>query len=79
MAKNGAFPFAIILGLPSIRLLKKPSFILSTLVLFGLLAPPVQISVASKPNKANSFDKIMAAIAIFALVGFLVALWKIVG
>jgi hypothetical protein len=32
-----------------------------------------------KPNKANSFDKIMAAIAIFALAGFLVALWKIVG
>jgi hypothetical protein len=32
-----------------------------------------------KPNKANSFDKIMVAIAIFALVGFCAALWKIVG
>jgi hypothetical protein len=30
-------------------------------------------------NKANAFDKIMVAIAIFALAGFLVALWKIVG
>jgi hypothetical protein len=32
-----------------------------------------------KLNKANSFDKIMVAIAIFALVGFCAALWKIVG
>jgi hypothetical protein len=32
-----------------------------------------------KPNKANSFDKIMVAIAIFALVGFCAALWEIVG
>jgi hypothetical protein len=30
-------------------------------------------------NKANAFDKIMAAIAIFALVGFIAALWKILG
>jgi hypothetical protein len=32
-----------------------------------------------KSNKPNSFDMIMAAIAIFALVGFLAALWKILG
>lgn len=30
-------------------------------------------------NKPNSFDMIMAVIAIMALVGFLVALWKMMG
>jgi hypothetical protein len=33
----------------------------------------------TKSNKPNSFDKIMVAIAIFALVGFIAALWKILG
>jgi len=33
----------------------------------------------AQSNKPNSFDMIMAMIAIFALVGFCVALWKIMG
>ena len=78
MAKNGAFPFVIILGLPFIRLLKKPSFIPSTLVLFGFLRVLLG-GCMGKSNKPNLFDIVMAAIAVFALVGFLIALWKIMG
>ena len=32
-----------------------------------------------KSNKPNSFDIVMAIIAVFALAGFLIALWKIMG
>ena len=31
------------------------------------------------PNANNSFDKVMAAIAILALIGFVVSLFKIMG
>jgi hypothetical protein len=47
--------------------------------LFRVYSAPLWEVEKVKPNKANSFDKIMVAIAIFALVGFCAALWKIVG
>ena len=78
MAKNAAFSFAIILGFPYIRLLKKPSFILPTLVFFGFLRVLLG-GCMGKSNNPNLFDIVMAAIAVFALVVFLIALWKIMG
>ena len=62
MGKNGAFPFVIILGLP---------FILSTLILFSLLAAPGQISVASElwhwhiGRMKNHLLPLVASLAIF--------------
>ena len=40
---------------------------------------PHSFKEMKSPNPNNSFDKVMAAIAILALIGFVVSLFKIMG
>ena len=40
---------------------------------------PRRFKEMRNPNQNNTFDKVMAAIAILALIGFVVSLFKIMG
>ncbi len=53
MTKNSGFLVANILGFPSNRLLKKPSFVLSILVVLGLLSSPAMAEKKKPAQSAN--------------------------